>query len=129
QRGALAELLFNTLDQCTLRIWDIPAASADQQIEAPLRQAGSNVQFEIDFAHDAAGQWRIRMPERAKLEKQLQDFLAARGKDRLDLSPQSLASPRETMRAFIAALRGASADSAAQAAACLDLSAIPEEVR
>jgi len=69
------------------------------------------------------------LPEKAKLEKQLQDFLTARGKDRLDATGQSFASPRQTMRAFISALRGSGPDAAAQAAECLDLSAIPKEVR
>jgi len=33
QKGALAELLFNTLDQCTLRIWDLPGTEEKQQIK------------------------------------------------------------------------------------------------
>jgi MscS family membrane protein len=129
QKGALAELLFNTLDQCTLRIWDLPGTEEKQQIKIPFRQAGTNIQFELEFIKDGSGNWRIVLPEKAKLEKQLQDFLTARGQDRLDATGQSLASPRQTMRAFIAALRGSGPGAAAQAAACLDLSAIPEEVR
>ena len=129
QKGVLAELLFNTLDQCTLRIWDLPDAEEKPQIKVPLRQAGTNLQFDCEFIRDSNGQWRILLPEKSKLEKQLQEFLTARGKERLDQSNQSLASPRHTMRAFIAALRGSGPDAAAQAAACLDLSAIPEEVR
>jgi len=129
QKGALAELLFATIDQCTLRVWDLPGAEEKTQLKVPLRQAGTNLQFELEFAKDAGGQWRIVIPEKAKLEKQLKDFLTARGNDRLDTTGQSLSSPRHTMRAFIAALRESRGDAAAQAAACLDLSAIPEEVR
>ena len=70
-----------------------------------------------------------RNPRRAKLEKQLQDFLAARERTDSTFRRSRWPRRRETMRAFIAALRGSSAYSAAQAAACLDLSAIPKEVR
>jgi hypothetical protein len=73
QRGALAELLFATIDQCTLRIWDLPAASEETRLKIPLRQAGTNVQFDCEFVRDSGGDWRILLPEKAKLEKQLAD--------------------------------------------------------
>jgi MscS family membrane protein len=125
QKATLAELLFNTIDQCTLRIWDMPDASESTPVKIPLRQAGTNLQFDCEFVRDSAGLWRIVLPQRAKLEKQLHDFLAARGRDRLDESTQSLASPRSTMRAFINAMHNARID----ASACFDLAGIPDEVR
>jgi small-conductance mechanosensitive channel len=122
--------LFDLVDLTTFRIWSIPSEATGDTLTVQLPQSGTDVTMPLTFVRDTAGTWHIRMPSPAEMAAARHALLAAfGGKPPATDAYRRLASPRDTMRAFIEGTAGWNGNGRALAMSTLDLSGIPEVLR
>lgn len=105
-RFTLLRLMVQTLNQLTVRVWDVPGNDWVQQTnareaEVVFRQIGTGEEFVLRFIR-TDNAWQIEVPPDALLREaleRLQNAREARGEVALEDLHQ--ASPRETLRTFL----------------------------
>lgn len=136
EKSRRARLLYDVLTQTTFRIFEIrPARETEPGQSEPgftyqFEQAGTGEAVTLRFQRDVFDLWRIEAPEAAQLEAQLARLLAARGRKEIDPTAYlALASPRQTLEAFIVGMARWDVDGTELVSRTFDLSAVSEKLR
>ncbi len=118
--------LFDLVDLTTFRIWLIPDTATGDSVTIQLPQSASDASLSLTLVRNAAGAWRIRVPTPAEATAARHALLAVfGGQPRASDAFKQLASPRDTMRAFIEGSADWGGPGRALAISTLDLSAMP----
>lgn len=104
ERFLLASLFFSVVDEHTifLRLLHRKEAVQDDSYLFTIVQQGTKNTLTLEFIKGGDDKWRIKMPSKATLQKNLTALLNARGQ--IEVNPKrylKLESPRDTMRTFI----------------------------
>lgn len=118
------QLLYQVLDELTLRIPNLKQTSDGTTYEATLRQAGSNLPFVLGFSK-VDGDWLINAKPFDELEESLKTLLNARPKP-VDRKMAKLASPRDSLQTLMNDFDPADRDSIKRVADTFDLSEMSE---
>jgi small-conductance mechanosensitive channel len=136
EKSRRARLLHDVLSLTTFRVFEIrppfdPAAPDTPATFAyRFAQHGTDQGISLEFRRDLFGIWRIQVPPAALLQEQRQRFLDARGLQEMDpTSYRALASPRDTMAAFVAGMRRWDLGGDSLVRRTFNLSAISERLR
>jgi small-conductance mechanosensitive channel len=122
--------LFDAIDLTTFRIWAVPEQASGPTLDVRLEQAGTDASLTLTMTRDAAGNWRIRIPDAAALEADRRTLLAARGGQAPDAGAfRKLQNPRDTMRSFLEGMADWNGGGRALVLSTLDLSGLPEVLR
>lgn len=120
------QTLFAVLDRLTFRVWTAHPRAGDAEVAVTLRQAGTDVTFDLRFVKRGS-EWFISPPPIELLESTLHALESARPQ-RLDASLQGLQSPRDTLRTLIHSFsEGGSLESAMATLNMSELSALARE--
>ena len=125
-----ARLLFEVIDQLTVRLWDLPQADEMGAVTARVGQAGTGVMFDLDLLRIGV-RWYIAPPP-ADLLRAMRDRLTEARAARLgEIEPPepALASPRETMRTFLVGMFTDPGNPSEAVVSTLDLSEISYAAR
>lgn len=119
--------LFAVLDRLTFRVWGAHPGPGDSEVSVTLRQAGTDVEFDLSFVKKG-DQWFISPPPLQVLKSTLHDLEKARPQA-VDGSLQGLQSPRDTLRTLIQSFsnEGSSLESAMATLNMSELSALAKE--
>lgn len=125
-----ARLLFEVMDQLTVRLWDLPLGTDADSVTADLHQAGTHVSLALEFRRIGT-RWLIVPPPAAELRNLRNRLRAARAASVQDVSlpDPALASPRDTMRTLITGLAADPANPSAKVLSTLDMSEIGSALR
>jgi len=131
-RNRYAAEFFDVIAQCTFRIWPLPGGEGLDDLAITLPQAGTAQTLTLDFVRDDQSNWRIIVPTREDMQRDLKRLAGARGFSQFD--PQNyrqLRSPRDAMRVFLENIDRMAIDPAAadRVFATLNLSGLDASVR
>jgi small-conductance mechanosensitive channel len=130
ERARRARLLYQLIDQTTFRLAALPAEAAGTERVVRLPQAASEAVLQLTFTRDAAGVWRIRVPEPTELAAARRSLLLRSGGEvRAADGYLRLASPRDALRSFLVGVAAWDSDGKATALAALDLAEFHEALR
>lgn len=129
EKAELVGRLFECIDLCTLRLWELPGEGVTSEtVRLTFRQPGPETSFTVRL-DQGDGRWRLRMPARGELEQSLALLRGDGRSDRDPLAYRDLRTPRDTFRFFLTTMAARDREAPLRAARALDLSGVPEAVR
>lgn len=122
------QILFAVLNRLTFRVWTAHPGPGDTKVSVPLRQAGTDLQFQLSFVK-IADQWFISPTPIEVLRSTLYALEKARPSQQLDVRLEGLQSPRDTLRTLVHSFsdEGGSLESAMSTLNMSELSALAKE--
>lgn len=132
---ATVDAFFDTLDQATFRLWDVPGQTGfrltgtPEEFSVKLLQAGTNESVTVSMVK-RENQWKILVPPIAESKEKLATLLRARGIDQLVRSGhQEQTTPRDVMMNFFVNSRKNTPASHQALEELMDLSHIDPSIR
>ena len=127
----VGQRLFQAIDQTTFRIWTLRGREETRTVvPLTLHQAGTTATLEIELRRGGDGRWWIVAPDKTRLDEAMADLLARNnGRPPAADDYLRLGSPRDTMRAFLAAFADWDGAGRQQAISALDLSGLAPGIR
>ena len=124
EKFSAAEKLFDAIDLATFSLSAIPEEAPAPRIEVELPRLDAPAPIQLDMARDAAGDWRIVMPDAQALSRMAGDS-AAHPADAF----RDLQSPRDTLRTFLDGMARWDKGGDQIAVTTIDLSGVPEVLK
>ncbi|MEY3162028.1 MAG: hypothetical protein RIT25_2019 [Planctomycetota bacterium] len=121
---------FDLVDLTTFRIWELAMDAPSDDLTIELKQSRSGAVLPLKLHRNAAGEWRIVVPNASELAALRKSLLAGYGdKPPTAQSYKHLHSPRDAMRAFLEGMADWNGRGKELALSAMDLTEIPEAIR